>query len=201
MSDSHSEDIHNVKGTAELEQVGVVANLARPVRPKVLAEVLARVLHRRSRQSAAGDAFHVPIPDSPEPAPTDEGEFVCRVLLAEDNPINQVLAVRMLEKLGVRVDVADDGHAAIEMASKADYDLVLMDCQMPVVDGYEATREIRGQQGEGEQHLPIVALTANAMDSDRDSCINAGMNGYFAKPLRIKEIEEAFRVHDLLPEE
>ena len=76
-----------------------------------------------------------------------------------------------------------------------------MDMRMPDMDGIEATQRIRlGHAGVPVTHIPIYALTANAMDSDRDSCINAGMNGYFAKPLRVKEIEDAFRVHDLLPE-
>ncbi|MAW59922.1 MAG: hypothetical protein CMJ94_03685 [Planctomycetes bacterium] len=109
-----------------------------------------------------------------------------RVLLAEDNAVNQKLARRMLEKAGIEVDVANNGAEAVALVEKNDYELVLMDCQMPELDGYEATRRIRKLPG-NKQLVNIIALTAHAMVGDREKCEAAGMNDYMTKPLR-KEI-------------
>jgi two-component system sensor histidine kinase/response regulator len=107
-----------------------------------------------------------------------------RVLLAEDNVVNQKLACRLLEKLGAHVTVADTGQSAIDHLSANSFDLVLMDCQMPVLDGYEATRRIRaGVAGSPAAHVPIIALTAHALNGDRDRCLAAGMNDYLTKPI------------------
>ena len=105
-----------------------------------------------------------------------------RILLAEDSPVNQRVASRMLEKLGATVDVAVNGLEALEMALAADYDLVLMDCQMPVMDGLEATRRLRTSGG-GRSQVPVAALTANAMTGDRERCLDAGMDDFLAKPI------------------
>jgi CheY-like chemotaxis protein len=104
------------------------------------------------------------------------------VLLVEDNPINQGLAERMLAKLGLEYRLASDGAQAVDWVREADFDLVLMDCQMPVMDGYEATAAIRSLPDGRGSKLPIVALTANAMQGDEQVCLNAGMNGFLAKP-------------------
>jgi PAS domain S-box-containing protein len=105
-----------------------------------------------------------------------------RVLLAEDNPVNQMVAVKMLERLGCRVDLAADGEEATEMSARFPYDVVFMDVQMPTVDGMEATRRIRRRGGAGAP-LYIVAMTANAMEGDRERCLDAGMNDYMSKPI------------------
>ena len=109
-----------------------------------------------------------------------------RVLLTEDNKVNQKLAKRMLEKFGIEVDVADNGQEAVDAVTANDYEMVLMDCQMPVMDGYEATRQIR-RLPSPKDLTPIIALTAHAMVGDREKCEQAGMNDYMTKPLR-KEI-------------
>jgi two-component system sensor histidine kinase/response regulator len=109
-----------------------------------------------------------------------------RVLLAEDNLVNQKVAMRMLEKLQCSVEVVADGLAAIEAWRKSNFDLILMDCQMPGMDGYEATREIRNLE-QGQRHITIVALTANAMKGDEEKCRAAGMDDYLTKPIdRVK---------------
>jgi two-component system, sensor histidine kinase and response regulator len=109
-----------------------------------------------------------------------------RILLAEDNPVNQKVAVRLLEKLDYRVEVVADGRAAIGAWQAGNFDLILMDCQMPEMDGYAATREIRTLE-EGKRHIPIVALTAHAMKGDEEKCRAAGMDDYLTKPIdRIK---------------
>jgi PAS domain S-box-containing protein len=112
-----------------------------------------------------------------------------RILLAEDNPINQRLAVALLEKRGHRVFVADNGQEALEALASAEFDLVLMDMQMPVLDGIEATQLIRQrEQASGARRLPIVAMTANAMHGDRERCLAAGMDGYVSKPVKPEEL-------------
>ena len=110
-----------------------------------------------------------------------------RILLAEDNAISQVVVSEQLASLGLSVVVASTGREVLELLERQSFDLVLMDCQMPELDGYEATRRIR-QQEIGAQHLPIVALTAHAMAGDREKCLAAGMDDYMAKPFSEEDL-------------
>ncbi len=112
-----------------------------------------------------------------------------QILLAEDNPINQVFARRVLEKLGAKVTLANNGQEALDLVQQQRFDMVMMDCQMPVLDGYEATRQIRKLGGE-YLNLPVIALTAFAMAEDRDICLAAGMNDYVTKPVDRKILEK-----------
>ncbi|HYA59265.1 MAG TPA: PAS domain S-box protein, partial [Burkholderiaceae bacterium] len=123
-----------------------------------------------------------------------------RILLAEDNPVNQRVAVLMLKRLGYEVDIAENGAAAVRMAAAGDYALVLMDCQMPEMDGFEATVAIRVQEIETGRHIPIIAMTANALQGDREQCVASGMDDYISKPIDIERLREALTIWTRSPE-
>ena len=119
----------------------------------------------------------------PEEAPS------LNILLAEDNPVNQKVAVRLLERQGHRVSVAGTGKAALNLLLERSFDIVLMDLQMPEMDGFAATEAIRREQSESIRSLPIIALTAHAMAGDRERCLAAGMDGYASKPIRMEDLK------------
>jgi len=124
---------------------------------------------------------------SAEPQPLPTG---LRILLVEDNEVNRKVAVRMLQKLGCEVDIAENGQQAIEKTSRQHYDIVFMDVYMPAMDGYEATRRIRQREEATDSHQVIIAMTANAMEGDRDRCLQAGMDDYLAKPFREADLRQ-----------
>jgi CheY-like chemotaxis protein len=118
-----------------------------------------------------------------------------RVLVVEDNPVNLMLATRMLQSLGCDVTTADSGGAALRALEAAQFDLVFMDCQMTGMDGFEATRTWRAREAASGAHVQIVALTANAMEGDRERCLAAGMDDYLTKPYVRAQLEEMLRRH------
>ena len=129
---------------------------------------------------------------SPDLSKATELAKTVRALIVEDNPINQVVAKKMLKKLGCTVSTVNNGEEAVDATAKESFDVVFMDCQMPVMDGYEATRRIRSREAEqGAQRLPIVAMTANSMSHDRDACLEAGMDDYLSKPVFLNVLEDA----------
>jgi CheY-like chemotaxis protein len=130
------------------------------------------------------------IDDAADPAQTP----AIRILLAEDNPVNEKVACRTLERLGYQVGIARHGAEAVAAWETGGYDLILMDCQMPVLDGYEATREIRRREAAGS-HIPIVALTAHAMKDDDRKCRAAGMDDYLTKPIDRARMQDCLALH------
>jgi len=154
--------------------------LSKPVSASALHEQLLRALVGQR----FGDSGMGVLPAGP--LPTHAG---ARVLLAEDNPVNQEVAGELLRMVGIEVDVADTGAAAVEMVQRKPYDLVLMDVQMPEMDGMDATRAIRKLPG--MDRLPIVAMTANAFAEDREACLAAGMNDHIGKPVSPNELYRA----------
>jgi CheY-like chemotaxis protein len=172
---------------ARCRQIGVGAYLTKPIKQSTLfdALVVAAASKRKPRDPAT-----VSHKSDPEPvAPVPQGRTL-NLLLAEDNLVNQKLAVRILEKRGHSVTVAANGALAVEFVKKKKFDLVLMDVQMPEMDGLEATGLIREYEKETGEHIPIVALTAHAMKGDRERCLSAGMDFYVSKPIQPQELLE-----------
>jgi GAF domain-containing protein/CheY-like chemotaxis protein len=170
-------------GVRDRDEAGVAAWLAKPVKPSALHDTVATVL--------LGAVVAQPIP-APAVAASDAplGERrPLRILLAEDNVVNQKLALRLLSQLGYGADVAGDGQQAIDALEASPFDVVLMDVQMPELDGLEATRRIRARWP--DRPLRIVAMTANAMAGDREACLAAGMDDYLSKPIRVAELTAA----------
>jgi CheY-like chemotaxis protein len=122
----------------------------------------------------------------------DLPQFSADVLVVEDNKVNQKVAVALLNRLGVRVDVASNGREAVERVQARPYDLVLMDCQMPIMNGYDATVEIRRREG-AAPHIPIIAMTADVIDDSKERALQAGMNDFVAKPVGMQELSRALR--------
>lgn len=162
-----------------LEQ-GFEAYLVKPVRPSQLHDALATIWHRREGQRGERDDR-----SSGESA---QARYPLHVLVVEDQPINQKVVQRILSNLGCTVDLAENGAIAIQKLETSSYDLILMDCAMPVMDGYEATREIRRRRLAGKAR--IVAMTAHALKGEREKCLAAGMDDYLTKPFRSSDLEQ-----------
>jgi PAS domain S-box-containing protein len=174
-SDMHQGDI------ARCRELGINNYLLKPVRQSDLfVAIISAITRKRAKE--------LPLQShgsEPTPAPNISQSLL--ILLAEDNPINQKLATTLLEKHGYRVQVAGSGQEAVTLSAQQKFDVILMDVQMPVIDGFQATALIRERE-RGRQRTPIIALTAHAMKGDRERCLEAGMDGYISKPIRSAEL-------------
>jgi len=165
-------------------RLGFAGHVAKPVKQGELGKCLASVLGYGP--APVGQAA------AAQKSRSREGREQIRLLVVEDNNVNQAVALGILENLGYRADVVGDGHSALTGLTGKDYDVVLMDCQLPRMDGYEATRQIRRRDSAVRNHdIPIIATTAHALAGDREKCLAAGMNGYVAKPLNADALERA----------
>ena len=163
----------------EARKAGVTAFCSKPIFLSELREILESPFVRRDKKNG---------PQKKEISFKDK-----KILLVEDNELNQEIAVEILKEAGLTADVADDGAVAVEKMKAAEpgqYDLILMDIQMPILNGYEATRQIRGLGREGISQIPIIAMTANAFEEDKKAALDAGMNGHIAKPIDVARLME-----------
>ena len=174
---------------ARCQELGVAGYLLKPIRRCELREAVARALGAQGQKDAIPLNARGGLKDVREPVQS------LRILVAEDNSVNRRLATRLLEKRGHSVAVAANGREAVAAIDKESFDLVLMDMQMPEMDGFEATAAIRQKEKLSGARLPIVALTAHAMKGDREKCMEAGMDGYLAKPIRPEELDEILEKH------
>jgi PAS domain S-box-containing protein len=171
---------------AEAAKIGIAAYLTKPVDEADLYDCLVEVLDEaRSRRAPHLVTRHSLREQRPPVA--------AHVLVAEDNEVNQKVTVKILEKLGYRVELAENGKEALAACARRHYDAVLMDGQMPGMDGYEATRRIREREARGGQRVPIIAMTASAMKGDREKCLAAGMDDYVTKPVTPEGLEAVLR--------
>jgi len=166
---------------ARCREIGIEVYLLKPVKQSALLEAIARALGRPVEPGLLPLTRHSLNQSRPK----------LRVLLAEDNAINQKLAIRLLEKQGHTVTVANDGREALEAAGKGEFDLILMDVQMPNLSGLEAAEAIRAGERATGKHVPILAMTAHAMKGDEERCLEAGMDGYISKPIQPDHMMEA----------
>jgi len=169
---------------ARLQALGFAGRVSKPIWDRNLREALLALAKEGSGAAPAGEAARTPLS-------VGRANRRARILVAEDNTTNQEVAVAILGKLGYEADVVANGKEAISALQRVDYDAVLMDCEMPELDGYEATRRIRElRTGTRNPHLPVIAITAGAMGGDRDKCLQAGMNDYLAKPVEPRQLAD-----------
>ncbi len=170
---------------------GIVAHLAKPVKQSQLFNALLTALAGPTGKAAGDTDF------ARKPAVANTVPANLRILVAEDHDINRRLAMLMLERLGYRPDFVCDGREVIESWERFSYDVIFMDCQMPFVDGYEATREIRRREAlrpaDAPARVHIIAMTAHAMQGDREKCLAAGMDDYISKPIRAESLQDALK--------
>ena len=167
------------------EQLGIAAHLIKPIRGSELLKSILRAMGTGTKRVAPPAAAKEP----------ELRKVSLRILLVEDNAVNRKLALRLLEKAGHEVRVAENGLRAVGMLQTNQFDLILMDVQMPEMDGFEATAAIRAIERNTHAHIPIIAMTAHAMKGDRERCLEAGMDGYIAKPINREELRAVISEH------
>jgi len=169
-----------------IEKAGIKFCHSKPVRQGELRQSVAKLLSPSPDPKPVDPKQEIPVLKSGVSAGT-------RILVAEDNPVNQEVILNILKLYGFQADLADDGLKALELWKKNPYDLILMDCQMPVRDGYEVTEVIRDMEKESHTHIPIVALTAHALKGDREKCLAAGMDDFLSKPFKRQQLLDILR--------
>jgi CheY-like chemotaxis protein len=176
---------------AELKEIGIDAYVVKPVKRSRLFECLLNAMGKTAVDNVlvkAPGPISVPIFSKPNLG-------IERILLAEDNAVNQLVALSQLRKLGYSADAVTNGLEVLQALQQTSYDIVLMDCQMPAMDGYQTTGAIRKQEQSPDQRcswkspVHIIAMTANAMQADREKCLAAGMDDYLSKPVRLAELQ------------
>ncbi|MBD3369605.1 PAS domain S-box protein [Candidatus Fermentibacteria bacterium] len=172
---------------AKCRELGIEAYLPKPIRLTEVVSTMRKLLGAETTDRPSEKLLtRYTLMESPD-------EQSLHILLAEDNPVNRKLAIKILEKYGHIVEVARNGIEALEFSAKTDFDAILMDVQMPKMDGLEATEKIRERERETGDHIPIIAMTAHAMVGDKEKCLDAGMDGYIPKPIRVDQFLQTLR--------
>jgi CheY-like chemotaxis protein len=174
-----------IESKARCRQLGIDYCLMKPVKQSELLDSIVTVLSVATADEISRKTAGIEVPDS---------VTSLRILLAEDGLVNQKVAVNLLEQRGHKVTIANDGQEAVAVFDSGLFDVVLMDVQMPAMDGFEATAIIREREKKSGTHIPIIAMTAHAMKGDRERCLESGMDGYIAKPIRAKDLYETVEV-------
>jgi two-component system, sensor histidine kinase and response regulator len=175
------------------ERASIDAWLAKPVRHTKLMNALGLLWARKCGFEPVGGHGPVESPGRSIAALAGrEGVHGPRILVVEDNPVNQKVAVMLLAKLGIHADVAADGREGVELLRLLSYDMVFMDCQMPEMNGYDATSQIRRLNGPNRR-VPVIAMTAQALDGSRDRCLQSGMDDYITKPVSVEDLARMLR--------
>jgi len=171
------------------EELGVTEYLLKPLRQSELRAAIFRALGGKVEEGAGSEQLRNPRSCG------DRRDSSLHILVAEGNPVNQLLLTRLLEKRGHRVLVVGNGREALNSIETHRFDVVLMDVQMPEMDGLEATTELRKMELGKQLHQPVVALTAHAMKGDREKCVEAGMDGYLTKPIKSAELDAVLQIY------
>lgn len=177
-------EFFRIDGHEKAQDLGFQSCVTKPIYPSELLDALN--MAAVPGVNAKGDGKNVA-----DTGGADQGssrQFNIDVLLVEDSPVNQMVAEDMLENMGCRIEIAENGKVAIQKFLDKEYDLILMDCMMPVMDGYDATKKIRKLEQDEGRHIPIIAMTANAMDGDKEKCLAAGMDDYLSKPTKARDV-------------
>jgi two-component system sensor histidine kinase/response regulator len=170
---------------ARMEEIGFAAYLTKPVKRSQICECLVTITGKKIEETVK------PVPPAAKGTIADAKKRSVRILLAEDNRINQLFALKILNELGYNADAVKNGQEAVKALEMKHYDLVLMDIQMPEMDGLEATAEIRRRRSEvTDSDIPIIAVTAHAMKGDKEQCLEAGMDDYLTKPIDPESLAE-----------
>ncbi len=176
-----------------MKSTGIAESLAKPVRQSNLYDCLATLASQSARASGVPGALELEV-SSAEALPLNQPPHVersaVRILLAEDSSVNRKVALSQLSRLGYEADAVVNGAEVLKVLATTEYDIVLMDCQMPEIDGYEATGWIRQQEERGSHRTAIIAMTAHALEGDREKCIDAGMDDYLAKPIKAEKLQK-----------
>ena len=177
----------NQRGTDHASELGFAAYLVKPVKQSRLFDCLMEVINQSNHPSNQSVLAVASNSSSPTTSINSKSQIKLKILLAEDSLVNQKVALNQLRNLGYKADVAANGQEVLDLLTKIHYDLILMDCQMPELDGYEATQEIRRLEGNVRSTI-VIAMTANAMKEDRARCLDVGMDDYISKPVRKEEL-------------
>jgi CheY-like chemotaxis protein len=177
------------RGDAKLvQEIGFAAYLTKPVKSSQLRDCLGMVISNHSLEFAGRTA-----PIVTRYSVAEQKKRNIKILLAEDHPVNQKVVLRTLEKMGYQTEAVTNGQEVLSALEKIDYDLILMDVQMPEMDGFEATRAIRQKEKKTGLHVHIIAMTAHAMKGDRERCLEAGMDDYVSKPIQPNSLSDAIK--------